>query len=125
MNADTYAGGRDYRAKVGMGEALPKFFQGYIDFQGRSNRGEFWWAMLAVFLVSVVTVIIDMVTGVPVLNLIWTLATLVPGIAIAIRRLHDTGKTGWWYLLMFVPVIGFIVLLVFWAKEPDGPNQWG
>jgi len=123
---DTAAGGRNYREVVGMGEALPRFFQNYINFSGRSNRGEFWWAYLAIIIISIVTIVIDAVTGVPVLNMIWSLATLVPGIAMGIRRLHDINRSGWWYLLVFVPVVGIIVLIVWWCKEPDaGPNQFG
>jgi uncharacterized membrane protein YhaH (DUF805 family) len=62
----------------------------------------------------------------PIVGLLYSLALLIPGLAVAMRRLHDTGRSGWWLLIGLVPCIGLIVLIVFFATEGDrGPNQYG
>lgn len=128
MDTRMPAGG--YTRKVGMVEAFKLFFSNYINFEGRSNRGEYWWAFLAIILVSLVLGIIDgFLTaggGIPILGLIFSLATLVPGIAIGVRRLHDIDKSGWWLLIGLVPVVGFLVLIYFLVQPPtQGPNRFG
>ena len=86
----------------------------YADFSGRARRSEFWWFALFNAI------------GSPILGLIVSLALLLPGLAVAARRLHDTGRSGWWLLLIFVIVIGWIVLLVFYVTEGQpGDNQYG
>jgi uncharacterized membrane protein YhaH (DUF805 family) len=128
VDATTSAG--DYTRKVGMVEAFKLFFSNYINFEGRSNRGEYWWAVLAIVLVSLVLSVIDGIMtasgGIPILGSIFSLATLVPGISLGVRRLHDIDKSGWWMLLMIVPVVGFLVLLYFFIQRPDeAPNRFG
>jgi uncharacterized membrane protein YhaH (DUF805 family) len=113
-----------------MVEAFKLFFSNYINFEGRSNRGEYWWAVLAIVLVSLVLSVIDGIMtasgGIPILGSIFSLATLVPGISLGVRRLHDIDKSGWWMLLMIVPVVGFLVLLYFFIQRPDeAPNRFG
>ena len=130
MDNAGYTGGSAYTREVGYGEALKLFFSNYIKFEGRSNRGEYWKAFLMIILASVVLSIIDGVLvgagGVPFLSMIFSLITLVPGIAIGVRRLHDIGKSGWLLLLGLIPVIGAIILIVWFAKKPDpAPNQYG
>ncbi|AUC52195.1 MAG: DUF805 domain-containing protein [Sagittula sp.] len=120
------AGGGNYREDVAFGEALSRFFKNYINFEGRSNRGEFWKAWLACFVVSIVANIIDAIIGVPILGGLWSLAIIVPQIAIGARRLHDIDRSGWWQLLVFIPLIGFIILIVWFAKAPENaPNRFG
>ncbi|MBW4985147.1 DUF805 domain-containing protein [Mameliella sp. CS4] len=120
------AGAGGYDRQVGMGEAVKLFFSNYINFEGRSNRGEYWWAFLAIILISFVLGIIDGMLGIMVLGAIFSLATLIPGIAIGVRRLHDIDKSGWWLLIGLVPVVGFLVLIYFFIQKPTpGPNRFG
>ena len=101
-------------------EAIKLFFTRYADFKGRSRRSEYWWASLATFIVtSVLTAIIPNLVGV------WNLVILVPSIAICIRRLHDIGKSGWWYLINFIPLVGQILMLIWACKDSTEDNQWG
>ena len=101
-------------------EATKLFFTRYVDFNGRSRRSEYWWAYLAVVIISAV---LTAVLG--ELAYIWTLATLIPNIAITVRRLHDIGKSGWWYLICLIPLVGAIILLVFMCLDSTEDNQWG
>ena len=124
--------GAGYRRKVDMKEALVLFFSNYVNFRDRSNRGEFWWFMLASLLISIVSSVIDVAlfgdlgAEVGVLSNIWSLAILIPSFALNARRLHDIDRTGWWQLLIFVPIIGWIVLLVWFCQKPDPhPNRFG
>jgi uncharacterized membrane protein YhaH (DUF805 family) len=107
-------------ANVGFVDAIKICFAKYIDFSGRASRPEFWWFMLFNVILAVLTGWIDFVG--PLISL----ALLLPNIAVGVRRLHDTDRAGWWYLLAFVPLIGAIVLIVFWAqKGTPGPNRFG
>jgi len=113
-------------------EAVKLAFQRYIDFSGRSSRAEYWWFTLFIVLVDVIVTAVDTVVlgtdlwGIGLLSAVWQLATLIPSIAIGVRRLHDIDKSGWWILLWFVLVIGWIVLLVWAIKRGDGgPNKYG
>jgi len=85
----------------------------YVDFNGVASRSEFWWFMLFVFLV---TLVLNWVS--PWLANIFALLMLLPELAVGARRLHDTGRSGWWQLLVLLPVIGIIVLIVFWVQPP-------
>lgn len=115
-----------YTRKVSMGEAVTLFFTNYVKFDGRSNRGEYWWAVLGIVIVSFVLGFIDGMLGIQLLGLIWSLATLVPGIAIGIRRLHDIDKSGWWLLIGLIPLVGALVLIYFFVQPPtQGPNSFG
>ena len=101
-------------------EALKLFFIRYADFNGRSRRSEYWWAYLGTVIISAV---LTAVLG--ELAYVWSLATLVPQIAITIRRLHDIGKSGWCYLIGLIPLAGPIILLVWMCKDSTEDNQWG
>ncbi|MGZ5314064.1 MAG: DUF805 domain-containing protein [Solirubrobacterales bacterium] len=109
------------------GEAIKDGFDHYVKFDGRASRPAFWWWLLFVVLVSIAANIID--AGIfegTVLTWIVGLALFLPGLSVSIRRLHDTNRTGWWVLISFIPIIGFIVLLVFYIQESDaGENQYG
>ena len=112
---------------MNFGEAIASGFSNYVNFSSRAARSEYWYWVLFNVLAQVVTEIIDnAVIGISLTTAIFSLAVLLPGIAVAARRLHDVDRTGWWLLLAFVPVIGLIVLLIwFCTKGTDGPNRFG
>ncbi len=104
----------------------------YTVFDGRASRTEFWmfslFNFIALIVISVLGTILagkgSVIGG--TLMLLYGLGTLLPNIGVAIRRLHDTGRSGWWILVAFVPFIGFIVLLVFYILESQpGDNEYG
>jgi uncharacterized membrane protein YhaH (DUF805 family) len=99
----------------------------YAQFTGRAARPEFWWYFLANLIISIVFNILVRVSGIFwILDVIYILAVLIPGLAVGVRRLHDTDKSGWWLLIALVPLVGIIVLLVFFATEGTrGPNRYG
>ena len=110
-------------------EALKK----YAVFSGRSRRKEYWYFILFAASISIVLNIIDgligayeRTAGVGLLSTIFSLAILIPSIAVTVRRLHDTDRSGWWVLISLVPLIGWIVLLVFTVQESTpGSNRYG
>ncbi|MDK1287594.1 DUF805 domain-containing protein [Pseudoalteromonas umbrosa] len=98
----------------------------YAVFEGRSRRKEYWMFFLFNFIASFIFGFFDGLFGTSFLSIIYALVILVPSIALSIRRLHDTGRSGWWLLIAFVPVIGALALLVFAVLEGDeGENQYG
>jgi uncharacterized membrane protein YhaH (DUF805 family) len=97
-------------------ESVRTCFSKYADFNGVASRSEFWWFFLFLFVVGLVLNLIEETMGTQVLGLLFGLATLLPQLAVGARRLHDTGRSGWWWLIILVPLIGFIVLIVFWAQ---------
>ena len=110
-------------------EALKK----YAVFSGRSRRAEFWYFVLFNLIVAIVLSLIDRLIGtfsgasnIGILSGIYSLAVLIPTLALWVRRLHDIDRTGWWVLINLIPLIGTIVLLVF-ALTPGTPgsNQYG
>lgn len=99
----------------------------YTVFDGRAHRTEYWMFVLFNVIITIVLGLIDRLVGISgVLSGIYGLAVLIPGIAVGIRRLHDTNRSGWWLLISLVPVIGTIVLIVFMVQDsqPD-TNQYG
>ncbi len=98
----------------------------YADFEGRARRTEYWMFVLVNFIIAVVLGLIGRVIHLPVISTLYALAVLVPGIAVGVRRLHDTGRSGWWLLIALIPVIGTIWVIVLLAIEGDsGSNQYG
>ena len=105
----------------------------YAVFSGRARRKEYWFFVLFNIIIGLALTFIDFSTGlydvefeIGLLSSLYSLAVLVPGIAVTIRRLHDTSRTGWWFLIAFVPIIGVIVLLVFMVFDSTpGDNQYG
>ena len=107
-------------------------FQKYVAFEGRAGRPEFWYFMLVNVIIIIILRVISQVLGFPVgeyfglLDGLYWLAILLPNLGVQVRRLHDTGKTGWWVLALFVPILGTILLIVFWAQAgQDGDNEYG
>ena len=107
-------------------EAVQDAFSKYVQFSGRSSRAAYWyWALFAV-LVYIVTAIIDSILGTVALFYgIAAIALFLPSLGVLWRRLHDTGHSGWWVLIQILPLIGFIVMLVFLLTPSEGPNQYG
>ena len=97
----------------------------YADFSGRATRKEYWMFVLVYLIFYVVLAMIDAFVGTMVLALILSLALAIPSISIAARRLHDTGRTGWWQLISIVPLIGVIVLIVFLVQDSHPDNEYG
>ena len=109
---------------MGFVEAIKDGFGKYATFSGRSSRSAYWYWVLFEVALIVVAAIIDVALGTQFILIIAWLAILIPTLAVGVRRLHDTGKTGWWMLISFIP-FGGIVLLVFMCLESQGPNQYG
>ena len=110
----------------------------YVLFSGRARRAEYWYFVLFNLIVTLILMVIDLVTGtfsktlgLGLLGGIYALAVLLPGLGVGVRRLHDTGRSGWWLLIALIPFIGAIVLIVFFAQDstpganPYGPNPKG
>ena len=105
----------------------------YADFSGRAPRAEYWWFYLLIIIGYVIATILDSMLGLGqavgpygVIMCVFALAILIPSIAAGIRRLHDTDRSGWWLLIGLVPLIGVIVLIVFFVSQgTQGPNKYG
>lgn len=90
-------------------------FRNFANFSGRASRTQYWMFFLIYLVISVVFTVIESAMGMPVLTPIFGLVVLIPSLAYGSRRLHDTGRSGWWQLLMLIPVIGLIIVLVMLA----------
>ena len=111
-------------------EAIKTCLTKYVTFSGRASRSEYWWFTLFGMILSVLAAGIDIAMGqsggVAALSNLVSLGLLLPSLAAGIRRLHDTDRSGWWYLIAFVPLIGIILLIVwFCQKPPPGQNKFG
>ena len=100
-------------------ESISTCFAKYADFNGRAQRPEFWWWVLFVFLVNVITGMIS-----PLVSTVFSLATLLPCLAVTARRLHDINRSGWWQLIGLIPVIGLLVMIYWCVQEGEEPNQY-
>ena len=119
-------GGPALPRAIGFQEAITRGFQGYVDFAGRATRSEYWWWFLFAVLVDVVFAVVGRGIGLSFLQFLVSLALFLPGLAVAIRRLHDTDRSGWWILIGFVPIAGFIVLIIFFTQVSNpGANKYG
>ncbi len=97
-------------------ESIKTCLTKYVDFVGRASRSEYWWFVLFNIGLSVVVSLVSQNLGYLV-----SLALFLPGLAAAVRRLHDTNRSGWWMLIGFVPLVGGIILIVFLAQESRSP----
>src|SRR5574337_2114738 len=96
----------------------------YATFEGRAQRAEYWYFVLFYLLIFIGLSVIDAATGsfdtdagVGLFGGVWSVALLVPSIAVSVRRLHDTGRSGWWWWIGFIPLLGLIVMLVFTVQD--------
>ena len=118
--------------------AIRSFWSRFADFKGRSRRSEYWYVQLFLVVTNLAVAGIDLALmdgdvdrfiangGGGLVGLIWIFATIVPALAVLVRRLHETGKTGWWALVGFIPLVGSIVLLVFTVTDSSpGENKYG
>jgi uncharacterized membrane protein YhaH (DUF805 family) len=120
-------------SKTGFVSAIKKGFRGYVVWNARSTRSEYWWWTLFAVIVAIVASIIDTAVfsadmstgGFGPVGVITSLALFLPGLSLWIRRLHDTDRSGWWTWILLVPIVGFIVTLIF-ALLPSkmGPTRW-
>ena len=115
-------------------ESIVNVFQNYANFSGRARRSEYWYFTLFIFLVSAVLSGLNaavfgtdaQMTIFTIIQSLFSLATLIPSIAVTVRRLHDIGKSGWFYFLILIPVVGSIILLVWECKDSEpGTNVYG
>jgi len=98
----------------------------YAVFSGRARRQEYWMFALFNIVISIVLSIIGSVLDLGILSIIYSLAVLLPSLGVSVRRLHDTGKSGWWILIALIPLAGVIILIVFLATEGKRePNAYG
>jgi uncharacterized membrane protein YhaH (DUF805 family) len=103
-----------------------KVLRQYVDFNGRARRTEFWMFTLFSVIISIVLGVVDYLLNTSVLGMIYSLAVLLPTLAVGARRLHDIGRSGWWQLIGIIPIIGWIILIVWDATDGHPqPNQWG
>ena len=111
---------------MGFGEAVSTCFKKSVVWEGRASRAEFWWFYLAQILIIFAAAIIDQIIGTGFLYIIALIVVILPSIAVLIRRLHDTDRTGWGYWIQLLPLIGLIVILVFTLSGSDeGDNKYG
>ncbi len=126
---------------MGFSEAIRSAFNKYVTFSGRARRSEYWWFALFCILGNIVAGIVDaaffgidittssdeVVAIAPsVVGGIFSLAVFLPSLAVTVRRLHDSGRSGWWLLIILIPVIGILVLLYWMIRRGDvGDNAFG
>ncbi len=117
--APTAPVGEAHHGSVSFGDAIKLLFTNYANFTGRASKSEYWWGFLFNFLLSMAANVI------PVVGSLISIAMLIPGLSLSIRRLHDIGKSWVWYLMGLIPLAGFIILIVYYCQDSDGDNQWG
>ena len=113
--------------------AVQNVYGNYVNFMDRASRSEYWFFVLFAVIASIILSGLDIFIGIYSFDVgmglfsgIFSLVSLIPSIAVSVRRLHDTGSSGWWFLLIFLPVLGGIALLV-WFIVPSnkGANKYG
>ncbi len=123
-------------------ESVESVYKKYIVWEGRASRSEFWWFYLFYLGCSFLTSMLDLIWGTPVLNSIFVLGTFLPMLSVTIRRLHDTGHSGWWYWIallpivvygyqgrshkVFMPIFGFMYAIkLLFTESEEGENKYG
>lgn len=120
-----------YQRQVTFGEAVNKALsQNYCNFNGRASRSEYWWFVLFMAIVNfaigfVLGIFGSSETGVSIITSIVGLAFLLPGLGLCVRRLHDTGHSGWWVLLSVIPLANILLIVWFCQDSYHGMNQYG
>jgi len=123
---------------MSFGSALKVFWSNYRNFKGRARRSEYWFIQLFLVATNLAAAVIDLALmdgdvdrfiangGGGIVGLIWIIATIVPALAVLVRRLHDTNRSGWWALVGFIPLIGTIAILIFTVTDStQGENRYG
>jgi uncharacterized membrane protein YhaH (DUF805 family) len=122
---------------MNFGTAIRDFWSNYSNFKSRARRSEYWLIQLFLVLTNLAVAAIDLAmmngdvdrfiaNGGGIVGLIWIYATITPALAVLIRRLHDTNRSGWWALIGLVPLAGAIVLLIFTVEDSNkGVNKYG
>ena len=127
----TPGGGRSYYQPNAGTNWYFEVLRKYAVFRGRARRREFWFFILFHCIISFAMGLVDAIAGIVwpqlgPLTLIYLLATMLPHLAVSVRRLHDTGRSGWWLLVAAIPIVGALVLLVFCAEDSQaGDNNYG
>jgi uncharacterized membrane protein YhaH (DUF805 family) len=126
------------QAAAGGGDGIERTFSNaiaislrkYVDFSGRAPRAEYWWFVLFSVLLQVAIGVLERIPGIGfifgIVAILASLALLLPSIAVGVRRLHDIDRSGWWALLSLIPVVGWIIVLI-WVctRGTGGPNRFG
>ena len=120
---------------MGFSEAIQSGFNNYANFEGRASRPAYWWWFLFTWIVSIIAQLLDNMTRiggigsesylnmwVGIISAIVGLALFLPSLGVMIRRLHDTDRSGWWWLIGIIPIIGWIILIFFLAS-PGTPGE--
>lgn len=103
----------------------------YASFEGRTQRAEYWFFTLFSFIITLVLIVIDITIGMfnisagLSLSLVYIFLVLLPSVAALVRRLHDTNRSGWWFFLILIPIIGLVMLLMFLLQDSKEDNQYG
>src|SRR5262249_13551468 len=99
-------------------DAVRSGFSHYFVFSGRASRAAYWWWFLFALLVGAVANVIDLALGSsPIISLLVVLGLLLPNLSVAIRRLHDINRTGWWFLIFLIPIVGIVMWLLWFLRE--------
>lgn len=101
------------------GDSISTCFSKYAAFDGRASRSEYWWWALFTFLASLASGLVS-----ETLSALFSLGVLLPSLAVGARRLHDTDRSGWFLLLWIIPVIGWIILVIWAAQDSKEPNRF-
>ncbi len=129
-------------AKVSFGDAISRYYKNYANFDGRAVRSEYWWIILYQSLIGIVFYFLFILYSITqilnnnftftftdsfpfILNVLWSLGHLIPGIALVVRRLHDTGRSGGWWFIGLIPLVGSILLIVWECEDSGKDNEWG
>ncbi len=116
------------------GQSISRCFSKYCTFTGRASRSEYWWWILFTAIIGLLfgipsglqSIHESSPSGLPVISYIVSAVLFLPSLGVLFRRLHDTGKSGWWWLIGFIPVVGTIILIVFCCQPSQTfPNQYG
>jgi len=114
------------RIDMNLFESIASGFRHYVNFRGRALRSQYWWWTLFVSVVAIIANVIQNATNVDWLFAVVALALFLPGLSVAIRRLHDTNRRGWWILIGLIPIVGWIILFIWYvSKGTEGDNNYG
>ncbi len=120
--------GENAKSNISFTDAIALFFRRYTDFRGRSGLTEFWYAVIMEVIVTSGLSYLSSRFQLGVLALtsvLWGLATIIPGIAVSVRRLHDTGRKGTYLLIGLIPLVGWIILIIAFAGQSAPDNEYG